>query len=93
MVSDNEKIRVKVEDDVIVFSVTVEGEIGMVEGEVEKLELSEEELIEKKTHEAEEKGESSSILLRFLKELLSTGSKGAVLLPRMQGRGRLNLAS
>ena len=49
VVSDNEKIRVKVEDDVMVFSVTAKGEIGMVEGEVEKLELSEEELIEKKT--------------------------------------------
>ncbi len=92
VVSDNKKIRVKVKNDVMVFPVTAKGKIGMVEGEVEKLELSEEQLIEKKTR-GRGKGESSSILLRFLKELLSTGSKGAVLLSRMQCRGRLNLAS
>lgn len=34
VVNDNEKIRVKVKNDVMVFPVTAKGKIGMVEGEV-----------------------------------------------------------
>lgn len=57
LISGNEKIRVKVEDDVIVFPTTAKGKIAVVEGVLEKLELSEEELVEWKRHEAEERGE------------------------------------
>jgi len=51
------KIKVKVEDDVIVFPQTAKGKTAMVEGEVEVLTMTREELIAHKKHHAEEIGE------------------------------------
>lgn len=53
----DEKIRVKVEDGVIVFPVEAKGNEVLAEGEVEKLELSEEQARGWFEHLAEEKGE------------------------------------
>jgi len=53
----HEKIRVKVEDGVIVFPVEAKGSEVLAEGEVEKLELSEEQARSWFQHLAEEKGE------------------------------------
>lgn len=53
----NEKIRIKVEDGVIVFPVEAKGGEALAEGEVEKLELSEEQARGWFQHLAEEKGE------------------------------------
>ena len=54
----DEKIRVKVEDGVIVFPVEAKGNEILAEGEVEKLELSEEQARGWFEHLAEEKGET-----------------------------------
>ncbi|MFQ5641685.1 MAG: DUF4920 domain-containing protein [bacterium] len=53
----DEKIRVKVEDDVIVFPQSAKGRVALVEGEVEKLEMTKEEVIASEKHHAEEMGE------------------------------------
>lgn len=52
-----EKIRVKVTDGEIVFPMEARGRVGTVEGVVERLEMNREEMIAKKRHHAEEKGE------------------------------------
>lgn len=52
----DEKIKVKVEDDVIVFPQTAKGKTALVEGEVELLNRSKEEVIAHKKHHAEETG-------------------------------------
>ena len=51
-----EKIRIKVDDGVIVFPVSSRGEAAVVEGLVEKLEYTVEEAIELERHRAEEHG-------------------------------------
>lgn len=57
--SDEEfqSIRVKVEDGVIVFPMSARGLHAVVEGVVERLELTEEEVLERARHHAEEQGE------------------------------------
>lgn len=52
-----ETITVKVDDGVIVFPVTAKGKAVVAEGKLEKLNLSDEQAIRIKKHEAEEKGE------------------------------------
>ena len=52
----DEKIQVKVEDDVIVFPQTLMGQSILVEGIVEELKLSAEQVLARKKHEAEEYG-------------------------------------
>ena len=52
-----EKIQVKVEDGEIVFPMSASGRIGIVEGVVEELKLSQEQMIEALKHLAEEKGQ------------------------------------
>ncbi len=52
-----ETIKVKVDDGVIVFPLTAKGKTAIVEGVVEKLELSHEQAVKMKKHEAEEKDE------------------------------------
>ena len=52
-----EKIQVKVEDGEIVFPMSASGRIGIVEGVVEELKLSQEQMIEYLKHLAEEKGQ------------------------------------
>ena len=54
---DFEKIRVKVDDGVIVFPLTARGKTALVEGTVEKVELTYEEAVEQARHQAEEHGE------------------------------------
>lgn len=54
---DFETIRVKVDDGVIVFPLTARGKTALVEGTVEKVELTYEEALEAARHEAEEHGE------------------------------------
>ncbi len=51
-----EKIRVKVDDGVIVFPLSARGHMAIVEGLVEILELTEEQAIEQAMHHAEEQG-------------------------------------
>ncbi len=51
-----EKIRVKVDDGVIVFPLSARGHTAIVEGVVELLELTEEQAIEQAKHHAEEQG-------------------------------------
>jgi hypothetical protein len=53
-----EKIRVKVNDGEIVFPLEARGTEAVVEGILEKFDLSREEVIERKRHHAEERGES-----------------------------------
>jgi len=53
-----EKIRIKVQDDVIVFPQEAKGKVALVEGKVEELELTKEQAISWYGHLAEEKGES-----------------------------------
>lgn len=55
--NSDEKIRVKVDDGVIIFPVEAKGNEVLAEGEVEKLELSEEQARGWFEHLAEEKGE------------------------------------
>ncbi len=52
-----EKIKIKVEDGVIVFPISARGKQALVEGIVEELQLTEEEAIEQARHHAEEMGE------------------------------------
>lgn len=52
-----EKIRVKVKDGEIVFPLEARGKNAVVEGILEKLELSREEVIARRQHHADEKGE------------------------------------
>ncbi len=56
--NDAQKIKVKVEDDVIVFPQTAKGKTALVEGEVEVLNMSKEDVIANKKHHAEEQGET-----------------------------------
>ena len=53
-----EKIRVKVKDGEIVFPLEARGVDAMVEGTLEKFDLSRAEVIQRRQHHAEEKGES-----------------------------------
>ena len=53
-----EKIRVKVVDGKIVFPLEARGKQGTVEGVVEKLVLSRDEVIQRRQHQADERGES-----------------------------------
>lgn len=59
LASDKEfqSIRVKVNDGEIVFSLEARGKLALIEGIVEKLEISKEELIKAMKHHAEEQGE------------------------------------
>ncbi len=50
-------IRVKVQDDVIVFPVEAKGKTVAAQGVVEKLELDRQQLVRMKQHEAEERGQ------------------------------------
>jgi hypothetical protein len=50
------KIRVKVDDGVIVFPMSARGRRAVVEGVVEKVTLTEEEVLEREKHHAEENG-------------------------------------
>lgn len=52
-----EKIRVKVKDGEIVFPLEARGVDAIVEGTLEKFDLSREEVIERRRHHAEERGE------------------------------------
>jgi len=52
-----EKIRVKVKDGEIVFPLEARGVEAVVEGMLEKFDLSREEVIQRKRHHAEERGE------------------------------------
>ena len=54
--NDFEKIRIKVEDGVIVFPMSAKGLRARAEGIVEKIEMTEEEAIEQAKHQAEEHG-------------------------------------
>ncbi len=56
--NNDQKIKVKVEDDVIVFPQTAKGKTALVEGEVEVLNMSKEDVIANKKHHAEEQGET-----------------------------------
>jgi hypothetical protein len=51
-----ESIRIKVDDGVIVFPLDAKGKIAVAEGKVEVTELTMEETIEARRHEAEEQG-------------------------------------
>jgi hypothetical protein len=51
-----ETLRVKVEDGVIIFPMTARGHRAVVEGTVERLELTEEQARERAQHHAEEQG-------------------------------------
>lgn len=57
--SDKEfqKLRVKVKDGEIVFPMTAKGKTALVEGELQKFELTKEQVIKMKKHQAEENGE------------------------------------
>ncbi|WP_136795495.1 DUF4920 domain-containing protein [Desulfosediminicola ganghwensis] len=52
----NEKIQVKVTDGEIVFPMSATGRVGIIEGIVDEVKLSREELIKYQQHLAEEKG-------------------------------------
>lgn len=51
-----EKMRIKVTDGEIIFPMEARGKTAMVEGIVEKFELSREEVVARRKHHAEEKG-------------------------------------
>lgn len=53
-----EKITVKVNDGEIVFPLSAKGNHAVVEGMVERIELTEEQAVKWKTHQAEERGET-----------------------------------
>lgn len=72
-----EKIRVKVEDGVIVFPMEAVGNEALAEGEIEKLELSERQARSWFEHLAEEKGEPFD----------STTVTGPVTIYRIKGSG------
>lgn len=73
----DEKIRVKVEDGVIIFPVEAKGSEALVEGEVEKLELTEKQARGWLQHVADEKGEPFD----------STTVQGAMTIYRIKGSG------
>lgn len=52
-----QKIRIKVKDGEIVFPMTAKGKNAVVEGELQKFELTKEQVINMKKHQAEENGE------------------------------------
>ncbi len=72
-----EKIRVKVEDGVIVFPVEAKGNEALAEGEVEKLELTEKQARAWFQHVADEKGEPFD----------STSIQGPMTIYRIKGSG------
>lgn len=53
-----EKITVKVNDGEIVFPLSAKGSRAVVEGMVERIELTEDQAVQWKTHQAEERGET-----------------------------------
>jgi hypothetical protein len=55
---ESEKIRIKVDDGVIVFPLSARGQTALVEGIVEKVELTYAQALEQARHEAEEHGEA-----------------------------------
>ena len=55
---DFEKIRIKVTDGEIVFPMEARGKVAVVEGIVESMEMTREEVIKKRKHHAEETGTS-----------------------------------
>lgn len=57
IVADGVEIQVKVEDDVIVFPVSARGKAALVEGIVEELHLTSEQVFAAEAHRAEEQGE------------------------------------
>ncbi len=58
MGEEGESIRIKVEDDVIVFPAAAKGKIAAAQGEVEAIEMSREKYVDWLAHLAEEKGET-----------------------------------
>jgi len=72
-----EKIQVKVKDGEIVFPLSAKGNEALVEGVVEKLELTKDQAIRYKAHEAEEKG----------MEFDSTSVTGPLTIWRLRGLG------
>jgi len=72
-----EKIQVKVKDGEIVFPLSAKGSEALVEGVVEKLELTKDQAIRYKAHEAEEKG----------MEFDSTSVTGPLTIWRLRGLG------
>lgn len=75
-----ETIKIKVDDGVIVFPLTAKGKSAIVEGVVEKLELSHEQVVKMKKHEAEEKDEKFDP---------STISEGDLVIYRLRGLGAI----
>lgn len=73
----DQKIKVKVQDDVIVFPQSAKGNIALVEGEVEKIELTEEKAREWLQHVAQEKGQPFD----------STSVQGPMTIYRIRGIG------
>lgn len=57
MGSENANIRIKVEDDIIVFPAAAKGRIANAEGVVEAIEMTRQDYVSWLTHVAEEKGE------------------------------------
>ena len=57
IVADGVEIQVKVEDDVIVFPVSARGKTALVEGIVEEMQLTSEQVFAAEAHRAEEQGE------------------------------------
>ncbi|KAA3660495.1 MAG: DUF4920 domain-containing protein [Calditrichaeota bacterium] len=59
LASDKEfqKMRIKVKDGEIVFPMEAKGKTALVEGELQKFDLTKEQVIKMKQHQAEEKGE------------------------------------
>ncbi len=55
---EHESIRIKVDDDVIVFPATAQGKIAAAQGEVEAIDMSRENYLSWLAHLAEEKGET-----------------------------------
>ncbi|MFQ5650677.1 MAG: DUF4920 domain-containing protein [bacterium] len=55
--SSSDRIQVKVKDDEIVFPLSARGKFAVVQGTVERLDLTKEQVIAWKRHEAEERGE------------------------------------
>ena len=74
-----QKIQVKVKDGEIVFPLTAKGHNAIVEGEVEKLELTKEQLLVLKEHQAKEHG----------KEFDPSAVTGGTTIYRIKGYGAL----
>jgi hypothetical protein len=74
---DFEKVKVKVKDGEIVFPLSAKGSEALVEGVVEKLELSQKQAVNYLSHQAEEKGESFD----------STSVTGPLTIWRLKGLG------